>query len=160
MTREIRHKAPAAIRQAWSNATTNEEAATALETMMAADPELWTEILAPFQRQAAMLAVQRHKVQTRHRLWHRPAAPDQRVEALTRSNAATLLDMRLTTGLRLGDAKREDVATESAFYHTRARDHLAKASFFDKILERMKPNGRKTVAQVWTPAELEEIRDA
>lgn len=160
MTKEIRQKAPAAIRQAWANATSNHDAAAALQDMMLADPELWREILAPFEKQAAAMAVQRHKIASRAYLWSRPTDPDQRVAALTRSNAVTMLDMRLTTGLRLGEARRGDVEKESTFYHERASDHMKKASFFDRILERMAPNGRKTVAQVWTAAELEAIRDA
>lgn len=158
MTAPVRKKAPRAIARAWATAQDNATAAENLLRMMQADDELYREVVAPFERQAAMLAVQRKKLQQRGYVWNRPTAPDERVAALARTTALSLLDIRLTSGKRLGDATVQDVRREAEFYEARAREHGAKALFYTRIAERMK--GRKTVAQVWSAAELEDIRDA
>lgn len=158
MTHQIRQKAPAAVRQAWETAQTNTEAGENLLSMMRADPELWREVLEPFERQAASLAVQRRKIQQRNYLFNRPSAPDDRVKMLARTNAVTLLDSRLPSGKRLGDATREDVAQAAEFYAGRATIMAGRATFYRTVGEKLR--GKKTVAQVWTAAQLEEIRDA
>lgn len=156
MTSQIRAKAPAAIAQAWSLSETNDQAADALRAMMADDPQLYREIVAPFEAQAAMLAVQRQKIARRHHIWTRPAAVDDRVALLARTNAVTLLDMRLPSGKRLGDAVVDDIREAEAVYSAQAKFAGDKVRFFAAVAQKM--TGRKTVSQVWTAAELEELK--
>lgn len=147
-----------AISTAWEGSEDNATAAAKLRAAMAKDPALYREIMEPWEERAALEAVRAKKLARRTYLWNRPAAPDGRVTALARTNAVSLLDMRLTTGKRLGDAMLAEVKAEAEFYAARARQHGAKAAFFERIAAKMK--GRKTVAQIWDVADLEEIKNA
>lgn len=153
-----REKAPAAIAQAWEGAQTNAEATERLVQMMQRDPDLYREIVAPFERDAAALAVQRSKIDTRSYIWTRPSAPDNRVAALARTNAVTLLDMRLPSGVRLGDATRDMVAEAATYYREAEAQMRGKAAFFEAVLGRVK--GRKCVSECLSAEELQELRDA
>lgn len=158
MTQHIRLKAAAAVRQAWENAKTNTEAEHNLLTMMQGDEDLWREVLAPFEKQAAALAVQRRKIQQRSYLFNRPSAPDTRVKMLARTNAETLLDSRLPSGKRLGDATKDDLAEAEQHYSDASVVMAARASFYHVVAAKLR--GQSTVAQVWSAAELEEIKNA
>lgn len=151
-------KASEAIKQAWAQAQTNAEAVENLKAAMDRDPDLYREIMDPHVENAARAAITRAKLSERTYLWTRPAAPDNRVKALTRSNAVTLLDMRLTNGQRLGDADKASVTAEAEYYQIATRNMAAKASFFDAIAQRLKPG--QTVRQALSPPELEEIKNA
>lgn len=158
MTAPIRQKAPTAIVEAWANATDNATAAENLRRMMAADPDLYREIVAPFEAQAAMSAVSVHKRQVRSRIFNRPSAPDDRVHQLARTNAVTLLDVRLPQGLRLGDATKEDLTRAIGEYEAQAGYLQKRAAFLRAVAGKMK--GNKPVSAVWSAADLERIRDA
>jgi len=153
-----REKAPAAIAQAWEGAQTNAEATERLVQMMRDDPQLYREIVAPFERDAASLAVQRAKISDRSYIWTRPTAPDDRVSALARTNAVTLLDMRLPSGIRLGDAT-ADMVREAAEYYREAEAQMrGKAVFFEAVCKRIK--GRKRVSECLSAVDLERLRVA
>jgi len=154
----MREKAPAAIAQAWEGATTNAEAAERLAEMMRADMELYREILAPFERDAAAMAVQRQKVATRSYIWTRPTAADSRVEALARTNAVSLLDMRLPSGVRLGDATAADVQDAAGWYRDAEAQMRGKAMFFEAVAQKIKRG--KRVADCLSAQELQKLRDA
>ena len=152
-------KRASAIAQAWEGAESNAQAAQRLSDMMKGDPELWRLVLEPFERQAAEMAVARKKIADRHYVWTRPVSPDQRANALVRANAATLLDtFRLDSGKILGDATQAEVLEAATQYAARAKWNADKSSFLKAVADRV--TGNKTVRQVWTAAELEELRDA
>jgi hypothetical protein len=153
-----RDKAPAAISQAWEGAQDNADAAQRLLDMMQADPDLYREVVAPFERDAASLAVQRQKIAQRSYIWTRPTGPDNRVAALARTNAVSLLDMRLPSGVRLGDATAAEVAEAAQWYRDAETQMRGKAVFFEAIASRVK--GRKRVGECLSAAELEHIKNA
>lgn len=149
----------AAIRQAWEGVGNNAEAARRLRDMMAADPDLYREILRPFEQQAAEMAVARKRIADRAYVWNRPAAPDIRVGALARANAATILDnFRLDTGLPLGDATKVDLIEAAGRYSARAEWNADKARFLGAIAARV--TGKKTVRACLSAAEVEELKNA
>lgn len=146
-----------AIAAAWAGAASNAEATQRLRDMMAADPALYREIVAPFEEQAAAMAVQRKKIADRAYAWSRPTGPDARVGALARVNAASILDQfRLDTGLPLGDATKADLIDCAARYDDRARWNADKASFLMAVAQRIA--GKKTVRECMTADEVEQIR--
>lgn len=148
----------AAIAQAWEGASTNDEAAERLLEQMNRDPKLYREIVAPFEGEAARLAIQRSKRAERRVIWNRPSAPDKRVHALAQTNALTLLDMRLPSGKRLGDAD-ADETREAAEHYRQAEAHMrSKAVFLEAVSAKVK--GRKCVAECLSAEELERLRDA
>lgn len=147
-----------AIREAWSAAQSNEEATERLLAIMRQDPAVYSLAMAPHEHNVAASLVSRQKIERRHYIWTRPAAPDNRVSALSRVNAVSLLDMRLPSGKRLGDATRDEVEDAAQDYTARAKFNSDKAGFFTAVARKMKP--KQTVAAAWTAAELEEIRNA
>lgn len=147
-----------AIEAAWDGADTNEQAATNLLDAMHRDPALYALAMSPVEREVAMRLTGEHKRERRHYIWSRPSQPDNRVAALARSNAVTLLDMRLPSGKRLGDATRDEVMEAAASYRAAKEYHASKEAFFAAVADKVKAG--KRVADVLTAAELEAIRNA
>lgn len=148
----------AAVREAWSGAETNAEATDRLLAIMQSDMSVYAAAMAPHERRVAANLVAQNKIIRRAYIWSRPAAPDNRVAALSRANAVSLYDMRLPSGKRLGDATRDDVAAASADYASRAQWNADKARFFNAVARRMGNTG--TVSSALTAAQLEEIKNA
>jgi len=145
-----------AISDAWDGTDTNEQAADNLLAAMRRDPALYALAMAPVEREVALRLTAEHKRQRRAYIWSRPAQPDNRVIALARSNAVTVLDMRLPSGKRLGDARRDDVMDAAQSYNQAAKYHASKGRFFAAVARKLK--GTRCVADVWTAAALEALR--
>lgn len=158
MTIQDKHPLADAITEAWSHAETNEEATERLLAIMRCDDAVYRLAMQPHERAVAAGLVAQRKIKRRAYIWNRPSAPDNRVEALARTNAVSLLDMQLPSGKRLGDATRDEVIAAADDYKARADWNAAKARFLSKVSEKMK--GKRPVKSVWTAAELEELKDA
>lgn len=158
MNAPVRDKLHAAIAEAWAQAESNEQARDRLLAIMQDDPEVLALATEPHLPGIAAQLTARHKIARRAYLWSRPSAPDARVSAMARINAVSLLDMRLPSGKRLGDATGAEVAEAADYYAEAARRHNDKARFFRAVVSRV--GAKKTVGDVLTDAELEEIKDA
>ena len=149
-----------AIAQAMSLADDNAGQRAALLEAMQADPEVYRAVMEPWQEAAIAKAIAdavaaKRRGQRAH-LWHRPAQPDARVEMLARTNGFTILDMRLPSGKRLGDATGDDLRAAVALYRDQSRAASDKATFFAAIAARV-PAG-KTVSQSMRATEIERLR--
>ena len=151
-------KKTTAIKKAWEGAKSNDEAATALLSMAKGDNELMSDLMEPHLDRIVREAVGEYKRDVRGYIWTRPVAPDNRVAALARANALSLFDLRLPSGLRLGDATAKDVAEARDYYASEASKMAAKAGFFGALVEVMK--GGKTVQEQFDATDLEKLRYA
>ena len=146
-----------AVNLAWLGASTNQEACDALLEIMRNDTNVREVMIEPHLGRIAMDAVANNKRAQRAALWSRPVQPDTRVEYLAKANMRTLMDIRLPCGKRLGDAGHEDLLEAIASYRKLQRSNGEKADFYTKVLGKVK--GDKRVVDVWTPAELEELKE-
>lgn len=149
-----------AIAQAMSLSDDNAGQRAALREAMESDPAIYRAIMEPWLEQAIAKAIA-DAVAAKRRgqrayLWHRPAQPDARVELLARTNGFTILDMRLPSGKRLGDATGEDLRAAVALYQDQSRAAQDKATFFAAIASRVKPG--KRVSDCLRASEIERLR--
>ena len=158
-----------AVKEAWEDAASVNDACANLERMILADSELYRAVMQPHVNQAIRALINGSKVSERktiwdksmpNKAWQRPTAPDSRVDVLARINTLTILDMRLRSGKRLADATFKDVADERDYYASVAEHMSEKASFFAKVAERLDENNNKTVADAFDVNDLEAIRVA
>ena len=152
-----------AVRAAWELARDTDEAVAALLAMMVDDPALYHEIVTPASAAAAARgAIGEYRRQQRSRMFsaefRRPAGPDHRVAMLARTNAETLFDMRLPSGIRLGDATRSDLNDAVDTYLTQIAVLKRRWVFFGSVAKRVKEG--QSVREVWTEAELEKLMDS
>jgi hypothetical protein len=147
-----------AIASAWDGADSNEQAAANLLAAMKRDTALYAAAMHPVEREIAQRLVGQHKRAARNYIWSRPSQPDNRVAALARSNAVTLLDMRLPSGKRLGEATRAEVMEAAAEYRAAKEYHASKERFFNAVADKVADG--KRVADVLTAADLEAMKDA
>lgn len=146
-----------AVDLAWLGASTNQEARDAMLEIMRSDANIRDMMIEPHLGRIAMEAVAKSKQSHRAAIWGRPTAPDNRVEYLAKANSRTLFDIRLPCGKRLGDAMRDDLSEAIVSYRTLQKSNGEKADFYTKVLGKVK--GDKRVVDVWTPAELEELKE-
>lgn len=147
-----------ALDQIWQTAKTNAEAAAALKAMMAEDAELYHEIMDPHVERAASEAIARKNGLLRTYLLNRPAATVDRVHALARANARSIMETPLGCGKRLGDATSDDLFEEAAAHQKLATGHAKKFLFFRDIAERLQPG--QTVRTAFSDLEVEQINSA
>lgn len=152
------HRAPldTAVRMAWHGADSTEEAADRLLAHMRDDAALYNILMAPHERRIVMEAVGSYRRRERATIWHHDPRPDQRVAALARVNTQSLLDMRLPSGRRLGDATHDDVVAAAEDYKARAGWNMEKSRFFAKVAKRT-PQGKR-VGDVLSAADLAKLR--
>jgi hypothetical protein len=155
-----------AVRLAWEDAEDMAEAVRNFTRMMEADGELYSEVVTPHIPGIVRGIIGDAKRSERKGIWDRkpaavfvrPAAPDQRAAVLARINSMTILDMRLRSGKRLGDAEYEDVVSERDYYAAMS-DHMSeKSRFFARIAENMKAD--MTVAESLKVDQIEAFRVA
>lgn len=158
-----------AVREAWENASSVDDACANLERMIETDHEIYRAVMQPHVSQAIRSLINGSKISERksiwdrsmpNKAWQRPTAPDSRVEVLARINTLTILDMRLRSGKRLADATFKDVANERDYYASVAEHMTEKANFFAKVAERLDATNTKTVAEAFNINDLEAIRVA
>ena len=146
-----------AVNLAWLGASTNQEACDAMLEIMRNDTNVRNIMIEPHLGRIAMDAVSSGKRAQRAGIWSRPVQPDNRVEYLAKANIRTLMDMRLPCGKRLGDAGHEDLSEAIISYRKLQKSNGEKADFYAKVLRKVK--GNKRVVDVWTPAELEGLKE-
>lgn len=154
-----------AVKQAWEGADSVDGACDNLKAMMEANRTLYNSVMQPHIDTAVRDLIGSDKRQERRQIWSkqvakwsRPVAPDERAKVLARINTMTIMDMRLRSGKRLGDAMKNEVADERDYY-SKMSDHMAdKARFFGVIAEKMKKD--QTVSQAFKPQDLEAVRVA
>ena len=164
-----------AVELAWLGASTNQEACDAMLKIMRSDTNVLSIMIEPHLGRIAMDAVSSSKRNQRASIWarpvesnkgkqtqeaqswSRPVEPDTRVEYLVKANTRTLMDMRLPCGKRLGDACAEDLSEAIISYRKLQKSNGEKADFYTKILGKVKDD--KRVVEVWTPAELEGLKE-
>lgn len=154
-----------AVSQAWGNANDENQACENLLRMMKDDRSLYRAVMQPHEAEVVRGLIGDAKRGQRRQIWSksvatwtRPIAPDERAKVLARINTLTIMDMRLRSGKRLGDAVRAEVEGERDYY-SKMSDHMAdKARFFGVIADKMKKN--QTVSQAFKPQDLEAVRVA
>lgn len=154
-----------AVSQAWENANDENQACENLLRMMKDDQSLYRAVMQPHEAYVVRGLIGDAKRGQRRDIWNksvatwtRPIAPDERAKVLARINTLTIMDMRLRSGKRLGDAVRAEVEGERDYY-SKMSDHMAdKARFFGVIADKMKKN--QTVSQAFKPQDLEAVRVA
>lgn len=132
----------------------------ALREMMEADEAVYRAIMDPWLEKAVASAIAdaigQKRRSERAYLWHRPAQADARVQLLAQTNGYTILDMRLPSGKRLGDATGDDLAAAVELYRGQSKAAQEKAVFFAAIAARVKPG--LTVAASMSAVEIERLR--
>ena len=165
-----------AVELAWLGASTNQEACDAMLEIMRNDTNVLSIMIEPHLGRIAMDAVSSSKRAQRKNIWasrpvesnkgkqtqetqawSRPVEPDNRVKYVAQANMRTLMDMRLPCGKRLGDAVKEDLSEAIISYRKLQKSNGEKADFYTKILGKVE--GDKRVVDVWTPAELEGLKE-
>lgn len=145
-----------AVKQAWDGAVDNDDALERLLDAMERDQDVMQAIMAPYYRTAAREALGGYKRSQRSYFFVRPAAPDNRVAMLAKTNQETMLDMRLPSGIRLGDAVKDDLTEAYEYYTKQAKYATQRSVFFSAVAKRLDKNQK--VSEVWSASELEELR--
>jgi len=156
-----------AVKLAWEGADDMDDAIRVFSQIMETDRELYNEVVTPNIPGIIRSIIGEAKRTERRTIWGkrppadafvRPAAPDQRAAVLARINSMTILDMRLRSGKRLGDAEYQDVVSERDYYAAMS-DHMGeKARFFARIAENMKAD--MTVSESLGADQIEAFRVA
>lgn len=154
-----------AVYQAWENANDENQACENLLRMMKDDRRLYRAVMQPHEAYVARGLIGDAKRGQRRAIWDksvttwtRPVGPDERAKVLAQINSLTIMDMRLRSGKRLGDAVRTEVEGERDYY-SKMSDHMAdKARFFGIVAEKM--TDKQTVAEAFKPDDLEAVRVA
>lgn len=154
-----------AIKEAWDNADSVDQACDNLKKMMDADRDLHNAVINPHVDEIIRGLINKSKQSDRRHIWsrtttdwQRPTSPDERAKVLAKINTATIMDMRLRSGKRLADAMKDEVANERDYYSHMSEHMGDKARFFGIIADKMKDG--KTVAQVFKTQDLEAMRVA
>lgn len=125
------------------------------------DPTLYKPLMDPLVKDACYDVIRSACQRERRAIWQmkQPSAEDQRnrVVALAGGTANTLLDFPLPGGLRLRDAKRDDVTAAAEFYGRQSKDMGAKAKWLQLIAQHVP--AKKTVREVMSDARLAELRE-
>ncbi len=153
---------PVAARSALEQAEGDVVKATGiLVARVAKDPTLYKPMMDPFIKTACYQAITSQCQQQRRTIWNskQPTAEQQRdrVVALGQGTAATLMDFPLPGGMKLRNAKRDDVSAAAEFYRRQSNDMAGKAKWLQLIAQHL--TGKKTVSQVMTDARLTELRE-
>jgi hypothetical protein len=154
-----------AIEAAWDGADSVKQACENMLRMMENDRALYRAVMHPHEWSVVNGLIGDAKRGQRKNIWNktvanwqRPVAPDERAKVLAQINSLTIMDMRLRSGKRLGDAMKEEVVDERDYY-SKMSDHMAdKARFFGIVAEKM--TEKQTVAEAFKPDDLEAVRVA
>lgn len=137
------------VRDAVAQSPDTRSAADLLESWARSDRELFDYLVKPWLTRAceeAVRTVTRSERAAICRSWTAPnytlGGNGHRVHTLGRS----LLDFPLPGGMRLRDARKDDLLGAVKFYRSQAVDMAAKASWLEAIAERV---GRKQVGNVF-----------
>lgn len=158
-------KAPATLAEAAQRALAEtdsyEDAADRLLDILT--PRLREELLADWERRAALDLVRKTAAVERRAAWTPPAAPSAAqqaadVRALARGVTASLMDSRLPGGGRIADATRADLEKAARFFHSQADDMRWKADWLDRVREAT-PAGKR-VADALDETRLRALQDA
>lgn len=154
-------------REALDDAKGNVLSATGIMTnRMMTDTALYRLLMFDVIRTACYAAVTAQARAERRVIWHskQPTIEEQKGRVRDRSVGIirTLMDFNLPGGVRLGDARREDILTAINNYTGYIGDMLIKRRWLELILPHVR--GKKKVSQVLTPTDLvkfqEEARNA
>lgn len=125
------------------------------------DPTLYRPLMDPLVKSACYDAIARQCHQERRAIWHAkqpdPAAQRGGVVALAGGTANTLMDFPLPGGLRLADARRDDVTAAAEFYGKQSKDMGTKSKWLQLIAQHIP--AKKKVSQVLNDARLAELRE-
>lgn len=124
------------------------------------DPTLYRPLMDPLVKNACYSAITAQCHSQRRTIWNaaQPSAEHQRnrVVALAGGTMNTLMDFPLPGGMKLADAKRDDVTAAADFYGKQSKDMGSKAKWLQLIAQHVP--AKKTVKQVLTDARLAELR--
>ena len=125
------------------------------------DPTLYRPLMDPLVKSACYDAITSQCKQDRRAIWHaaQPSNETQRgrILALANGTIATLMDFPLPGGMKLADARRDDVTAAAEFYGKQSKDMGTKAKWLQLIAQHVP--AKKTVRQVMTDARLAELRE-
>jgi len=136
------------------------KATRAMTEKVREDAALFRVLMDPLVEQAVYDAIRAVCRADRRRIWNAPTVhaddPATRVRALSSGTAATLLNMPLPGGKRLGLATRAEVSEAAEFYLRQASNMSAKGQWL-RLIAQAVPDG-VTVKSVITEARLNELR--
>lgn len=157
-TAEVLNTPAQRVRDAVEQSPDTRSAAALLESWARIDRALFDYLTKPWLSRAcdeAVRGVTRNERAAICRPWTAPnytlGGNGHRVHTLARS----LLDFPLPGGMRLRDARKDDLLGASKFYRTQAVDMAAKADWLESIAERV---GRKQVGNVFSDETLPPLK--
>jgi hypothetical protein len=118
------------------------KATALLQARVMEDRDLYREIMDPLVRTACYDLLRRLQKSERRIIWQsdfsKPEDHRSRVIALAGGTLSSLLNFPLPSGLRLGDATRQDVLSAAAFYAKQANDMAVKSCWLELVAKRVK----------------------
>lgn len=155
-----------AARKALDGAENGEVAAERLLTMAQSDTDLYERLMAPYELRACRDAIDRLRLNERQVIWNAPlkrgevsVAKTGGLRTLASSNSYTLLHFPLPNGVRLGDARKDDLTSAISTYRKQSDDMAHKARWLTAILDKIGAS-KKAVRHLLKADELESLQAA
>lgn len=127
---------PRLTRECVDATNSTQDAANMLLNRLREYPDLFSDLMEPYEQQAALSAVSAMTRVERRKVWVRPSSPDGRVAALANINAS-LMSFRLPGGKPISLATAEDLRAASSFYEMQSNDMAWKARWLARLAERL-----------------------
>ena len=152
--KSFRNYAKEAMQKADGNVA---EASKILEKTCRQNTEAWLSVTEPVLSSACYNAVRGICQEERRAIWYSPNYSAGGNGDRVVNHAKSLMDWPLPGGMRLRDAKANDLIAAAEFYRKQAQQMFDVAGFLEKIAEKV---GRKKVENALTEAELIAMRGA
>src|SRR6266566_5191414 len=135
-----------------------EIATKAMVRHVRADDRLYRQLMDFLVQQACYSTICAVQRKNRRPIWDQPQPSPKDVRRRIRVFAKGLMAFPLRSGLRLGDAFREEIEADSKFYLAQANDMHVKGRWLALVAKKLPPN--KPVGRVLTETKLKQLKAA
>lgn len=139
------------------------QAVDAMADRIRSDPRLSEAALELMLKQACRDWIRSNERKRNAQIWHPEPDRTMRGSRLRKAGQTRyterMMDYRLTSGIRLGDAKRPELLEDANFHLTQGQTMIKKGHWFQLIADRL-PNDEAAVADVHTEQGLRHLQDA
>ena len=134
------------------------EAVQQLERYALQDVDVSSALLSPLLRQACYDAIRAVCRKERRAIWTAPNYSKGGNGGRVHEHASRLMDFILPNGIRLGEARRDEVMAATDFYRKQASDMSYKARWLEAIADKVE--GKKMVKSCLSESDLMKLKES